>query len=245
MAARGHGRRRFRCICGHLGPSGGPSAWIFPRRSYQQENRRFPAVLMELAGLEPATSWVRSRRSPRTRARVPMPATTLHSSLLTGAPNGAPPQAPLQIGTFVTVSKAVRGHWPLEGSNPSPSAQPSRSSSGSRFGAAACGLSNRNAQSIEVRGGLQASTGFGRHWRTTGDHRDPSGLGDCWLVVPRHELARPHGRALASHVSRVPSDRLLDLCWRQGIGRCSRRRARATRCRERRLRRAAAHERCE
>jgi hypothetical protein len=29
-------------------------------------------------------------------------------------------------------------------------------------------FSNRNAQSIEVRGRLQASTGFRRHWRTTG-----------------------------------------------------------------------------
>jgi hypothetical protein len=56
----------------------------------------------------------------------------------------------------------------IEGSNPSPSAQPSGSRPGSRVGAGACGLSNRSAQSMKVRGGLRKSTGFTGHWRTTG-----------------------------------------------------------------------------
>jgi len=56
----------------------------------------------------------------------------------------------------------------IEGSNPSPSAQPSGSSSRSRFGGSAYGLLDRRAQSMEVRGRLQQSTGFTRHWRTTG-----------------------------------------------------------------------------
>jgi hypothetical protein len=41
---------------------------------------------------------------------------------LAGASTGAPAINSLQIDIFLTVSKAVRGHWPLEGSNPSPSA---------------------------------------------------------------------------------------------------------------------------
>jgi hypothetical protein len=59
----------------------------------------------------------------------------------------------------------------IEGSNPSPSAQPGRFGSGGRLGARACGLSNRSAHSTEVRGRLQASTGFRHHWRTTGARR--------------------------------------------------------------------------
>ena len=92
----------------------------------------------------------------------------MHDLRVTGAQTGAREQKSLQIAIFVTVSKAVRGHWPLEGSNPSPSAQPSHFGSGARFSAGACGLSNRSAQSMEARGRLQESTGFTRHWRTSG-----------------------------------------------------------------------------
>jgi hypothetical protein len=53
----------------------------------------------------------------------------------------------------------------IEGSNPSPSAQPSGSRRGSRFGAGARGLANRNAQSLQVRGRLRKSTDFTPHWR--------------------------------------------------------------------------------
>src|SRR5205823_5461224 len=42
----------------------GPSAWMFTIRSLPKENRRVAAVFMELAGLEPATSWVRFMREP-------------------------------------------------------------------------------------------------------------------------------------------------------------------------------------
>jgi hypothetical protein len=87
---------------------------------------------------------------------------------LAGAHTGARRRNSLQIGLFETVSKAGEVHWPLEGSNPSPSAQPSGSLSGSRVGAGACGLSNRNARSTEVRGGLRKSTGLRGHWRTSG-----------------------------------------------------------------------------
>jgi hypothetical protein len=39
-----------------------------------------------------------------------------------GEPTGELDRNTLQIGSFEAISKAVRGHWPLEGSNPSPSA---------------------------------------------------------------------------------------------------------------------------
>jgi hypothetical protein len=58
----------------------------------------------------------------------------------TGAQTGARRLKALQSGNFVTVSKAVRGHWPLEGSNPSPPLTQAVLCSGSRLGAAVCGF---------------------------------------------------------------------------------------------------------
>ena len=66
------------------------------------------------------------------------------------------------------VSKAVRGHWPLEGSNPSPSAQSSGSWSGSRFGAGAAVPETAALSPWKVHGRLLKSTGYVRHWRTSG-----------------------------------------------------------------------------
>src|SRR6266545_572418 len=86
----------------------------------------------------------------------------MHELCVTGAQTGARQLKYLQIGHFETVSKAVRGHWPLEGSNPSPSAQPGGSWSGSRVGTRACGLLDRSAQSTQVRGRLPKSTGLRR-----------------------------------------------------------------------------------
>jgi hypothetical protein len=64
------------------------------------------------------------------------------------------------------VSKAVRGHWPLEGSNPSPSAQLSGSWSGSRFGVGACGLSERSGQSVESPSVHWLQSSLAHDWRT-------------------------------------------------------------------------------
>jgi hypothetical protein len=58
-------RPRFQGIWGHLSPSGGPSAWMLPGALPNKKTADLRLFLMELAGLEPATSWVRSLRSRR------------------------------------------------------------------------------------------------------------------------------------------------------------------------------------
>jgi len=55
-----------------------------------------------------------------------------------------------------------------EGSNPSPSAQPSGSRVETRCGGMVCGLEDLSSQSVGVHRGLWKSTGFSGHWRTTG-----------------------------------------------------------------------------
>jgi hypothetical protein len=62
-----------------------------------------------------------SRMSPLLPSARPqrLPRHRLHAA---GASTGARGLKPLQIASLLAVSKAVRGHWPLEGSNPSPSA---------------------------------------------------------------------------------------------------------------------------
>jgi hypothetical protein len=52
--------RTFLYISVHLSPSGVPSAWNETGALFQRKTGRFAAAFMELAGLEPATSWVRS-----------------------------------------------------------------------------------------------------------------------------------------------------------------------------------------
>jgi hypothetical protein len=66
------------------------------------------------------------------------------------------------------VSKAVRGHWPLEGSNPSPFAFRAASGAHPLADAATNGLRDRSTQSTEVRS-RDRCTHFGAHWRTTGE----------------------------------------------------------------------------
>jgi hypothetical protein len=70
---------------------------------------------------------------------------------------------------FVPVSKAAIRHWRIEGSNPSPSAQPRGAP---REGAPllACGgFGDRNVQSVEVQARPQESVGLRVDWRTTGE----------------------------------------------------------------------------
>jgi hypothetical protein len=75
-------------------------------------------------GLEPGTPSLRGKCSSR-RLTQRRP--------LAGAPTGARREKYLQMGTCLTASKAVRGHWPLEGSNPSPSAFAQKPFSSSEF----------------------------------------------------------------------------------------------------------------
>jgi hypothetical protein len=53
--------RAFPCILVYLSPSGEPSAWTPTGALSSEKTAALRRFLMELAGLEPATSWVRSR----------------------------------------------------------------------------------------------------------------------------------------------------------------------------------------
>ena len=74
----------------------------------------------------------------------------------------------LQIGMFVSVSKAAIRHRRIEGSNPSPSAQQSGASHKGAPLQACGGLNGRTVQSTEVHAHTQESTNSCTHWRTTG-----------------------------------------------------------------------------
>jgi hypothetical protein len=67
-------------------------------------------------------STAHGHRETKMEGQVLQSASLLHRPLLTGASTGAPREKYLQTSMVERVSKAVRGHWPLEGSNPSPSA---------------------------------------------------------------------------------------------------------------------------
>jgi hypothetical protein len=103
------------------------------------------------------------------RAVSLLPGGAWAACLLAGAHSGARAEKALQNAASVTDSKAARGHWPLEGSNPSPSAFQAAPATHLLPGAAMNGLRNPCNQSTEVHGDPQRRIDLGAHWRITGE----------------------------------------------------------------------------
>jgi hypothetical protein len=78
------------------------------------------------------------------------------------------PTKPCKSACYLRSRKPLRVVRLVEGSNPSPSAQPSASRDGCRCGLGYARFPNRRSQSVGVHGRPQKSTWRTRHWRTTG-----------------------------------------------------------------------------
>jgi hypothetical protein len=120
-------------------------------------------------------------------------------------------------GRNAAVSKAVIRLRRIEGSNPSPSAQPSGSRFETRSGRALGGLEDFSSQSMGVHGRLCKATDFGGHWRTTGARIDDdfvSGEATTRLPARGSDLASSPGRPGPAVTSRKRKSPTRVLSWR-------------------------------